>query len=131
MALELSDSTITYHSRYLGAVQAGPVVDLLLSDPRNPRSVAFQLARIEGHLRDLARGFSRAEAPGAEAATALLDALRATRLDSLERPGGRAALLHSLAGTSQRLYSLSDRLTRAYLSHTRMPMAVGYSSVRA
>ena len=131
VALELSDSTITYHSRYLGAVQAGPVVDLLLSDPRNPRSVAFQLGRIEGHLQDLARGFSRAEAPGAEAATALLDALRATRLDALEQPGGRAALLHSLAGTSQRLYSLSDRLTRAYLSHTRMPMAVGYSSVRA
>ncbi len=131
LALELTDSTITYHSRYLGAVQAGPVVDLLLSDPRNPRSVAFQLARIEGHLQDLARGFSRAEAPGAEAATSLLDALRATRLDALEQPGGRAALLHSLAGTSQRLYSLSDRLTRAYLSHTRMPMAVGYSSVRA
>jgi uncharacterized circularly permuted ATP-grasp superfamily protein/uncharacterized alpha-E superfamily protein len=131
LALELTDSTITYHSRYLGAVQAGPVVDLLLSDPRNPRSVAFQLARIEGHLQDLARGFSRAEAPGAEAATSLLDALRATRLDALEQPGGRAALLHSLAGTSQRLYGLSDRLTRAYLSHTRMPMAVGYSSVRA
>ncbi len=131
LALELTDSTITYHSRYLGAVQAGPVVDLLLSDPRNPRSVAFQLARIEGHLQDLARGFSRVEAPGADAATSLLEALRATRLDALEQPGARAALLHSLAGTSQRLYSLSDRLTRAYLSHTRMPMAVGYSSARA
>ncbi len=130
VALELSDSTITYHSRYLGTVQTGPVVDLLLSDPRNPRSVAFQLARIEAHLRELARGFSRAEAPGAEAATALLDALRATRLEGLEQPPVRAALLHSLAGTSQRLYGLSDRLTRAYLSHTRMPTAVGYSSVR-
>ncbi len=130
LALELSDSTITYHSRYLGVVQTGPVVDLLLSDPRNPRSVAFQLARIEAHLRDLARGFSRAEAPGAEAATALLDALRATRLEGLEQPPGRAALLHSLAGTSQRLYNLSDRLTRAYLSHTRMPTAVGYGQVR-
>ena len=131
LALELSDSTITYHSRYLGVVQAGPVVDLLLSDGRNPRSVAFQLARIEGHLRDLARVFSRVEAPGAEAATALLDALRATRLERLEQPPARAALLHSLAGTSQRLYGLSDRLTRAYLSHTRMATAVGYGSVRA
>ncbi len=131
VALELSDSTITYHSRYLGVVQTGPVVDLLLSDPRNPRSVAFQLARIEGHLRDLARVFSRVEAPAAEAATSLLDALRATRLEGLEQPAARAALLHSLAGTSQRLYSLSDRLTRAYLSHTRMPTPVGYSSVRA
>ncbi|MGI3777622.1 MAG: circularly permuted type 2 ATP-grasp protein [Janthinobacterium lividum] len=131
LALELSDSTITYHSRYLGVVQTGPVVDLLLSDPRNPRSVAFQLARIEAHLRELARGFSRAEAPGAEAATSLLDALRATRLEGLEQPPGRAALLHSLAGTSQRLYSLSDRLTRAYLSHTRMPTAVGYRQARA
>ncbi len=131
VALELSDSTITYHSRYLGSVQAGPVVDLLLSDRRNPRSVAFQLARIEGHLHDLARTFSRAEAPEADLAAALLDALRATRIDALDEPGARAALLHSLAGTRQRLHGLSDRLTRAYFSHTRMPTAIGYAATRA
>ncbi|MBV9767946.1 MAG: circularly permuted type 2 ATP-grasp protein, partial [Bryobacterales bacterium] len=43
--LEMADSSITYRSRYLTSVQVDLVLDLLLVDEANPRSIAFQLAR--------------------------------------------------------------------------------------
>ena len=53
--LEIADSAMTYRSRYLNLFQLVPFVDLLLLDEANPRSVAFQLAAIESHLRELPR----------------------------------------------------------------------------
>ena len=65
--LELADSQITYRQRYLMVAALAPVIDLITLDPNNPRSVAFQLERIETHLGALPkrnatgrlRGFSR------------------------------------------------------------------------
>ncbi len=54
LALELCDSTMTYRGRYLAATQPAPTLDLVLLDHANPRSLAFQLRAIGGHLDDLA-----------------------------------------------------------------------------
>ena len=51
--LDLIDSQITYRSRYLIGVALAPVRDMALLDPFNPRSVAFQVARIDDHLASL------------------------------------------------------------------------------
>ena len=51
--LELADSQITYRQRYLMVAARAPVIDLVMLDPNNPRSVAFQLDRIETHLAAL------------------------------------------------------------------------------
>jgi uncharacterized alpha-E superfamily protein len=51
--LDLIDSQITYHSRTLIGVALGPVRDLALLDPYNPRSVAFQTERIAEHISAL------------------------------------------------------------------------------
>jgi uncharacterized circularly permuted ATP-grasp superfamily protein/uncharacterized alpha-E superfamily protein len=51
--LDLIDSQITYRSRYLVGVALAPVRDMALLDPNNPRSVAFQVARINEHLAGL------------------------------------------------------------------------------
>src|SRR5690349_17624759 len=53
LALELCDSSITYRSRYLGALQPGGVFSLLLRDEINPRAIAFQLRTIATHLHEL------------------------------------------------------------------------------
>jgi uncharacterized circularly permuted ATP-grasp superfamily protein/uncharacterized alpha-E superfamily protein len=55
LALEIADSAMTYRSRYLNLFQAAPVLDLLLLDPSNPRSVAFQLATTANHIAELPR----------------------------------------------------------------------------
>ena len=51
--LDLIDSQITYRSRYLVGVALAPVRDMVLLDPYNPRSLAFQVDGIAEHLATL------------------------------------------------------------------------------
>jgi uncharacterized alpha-E superfamily protein len=51
--LDLIDSQITYHSRYLTGVALAPVRDMALLDPYNPRSVSFQINLLREHLDTL------------------------------------------------------------------------------
>lgn len=53
LLLELADSFMTYRSRYLSSPYLAPVVDLLLADDSNPRSVAFQMAALDRHAATL------------------------------------------------------------------------------
>ena len=64
--LEIADSLLTYRARYLSALQAAPVVDLLLTDTSNPRSLAFQVDAISRHVAELpGSATSSAVAPNA------------------------------------------------------------------
>jgi len=51
--LDLCDSQISYRSRYMAGFALVPVRDLVALDPFNPRSVAFQVAKIREHLAAL------------------------------------------------------------------------------
>ncbi len=51
--LDLCDSQISYRSRYLAVPVRAPVFDLLVLDPDNPRSLAFQLEAINRHVEAL------------------------------------------------------------------------------
>jgi uncharacterized circularly permuted ATP-grasp superfamily protein/uncharacterized alpha-E superfamily protein len=48
--LKVFDSTMTYRSRYRSQIKVRPVLQLLLADELNPRSLAFQLREIEQML---------------------------------------------------------------------------------
>jgi uncharacterized circularly permuted ATP-grasp superfamily protein/uncharacterized alpha-E superfamily protein len=50
LALELCDSTLTYRFRYLSVLQPAAVLDLVLTDEGNPRSLGFQLTAIRRML---------------------------------------------------------------------------------
>ncbi|HYW63578.1 MAG TPA: circularly permuted type 2 ATP-grasp protein [Bradyrhizobium sp.] len=51
--LTLVDCQITYRSRYLIAPLLAPVRDLVVLDPYNPRSVAFQVSALNDHIAEL------------------------------------------------------------------------------
>lgn len=51
--LDLCDSQIIYRSRYLTGPWRDPVLDLVLLDPDNPRSLVFQVCAIEEHIAAL------------------------------------------------------------------------------
>ncbi|RYF89247.1 MAG: hypothetical protein EON95_19110, partial [Caulobacteraceae bacterium] len=53
LLLDLVDSQITYRSRYLVGMALTPVRDLVMLDPYNPRSVAFQVATLRTHFDSL------------------------------------------------------------------------------
>ena len=132
VALELCDSTITYRTRYLGQLQPAPVLDLVILDDSNPRSLAFQLRAMEGHLDYLAR-VSGVRVPALP--TALDHDLAAAVKqfagdEQVWRHEGLAlALLRDLADeTDRRLDGLSEAITRAYFSHVPAAQAVGSST---
>jgi uncharacterized circularly permuted ATP-grasp superfamily protein/uncharacterized alpha-E superfamily protein len=50
LLLDLGDSQITYRARYLVGLALTPVRDMVVLDPFNTRSVAFQVAALRGHL---------------------------------------------------------------------------------
>jgi uncharacterized circularly permuted ATP-grasp superfamily protein/uncharacterized alpha-E superfamily protein len=51
--LETADASITYRSRYTSSPELPQVLDLLLADETNPRSLRFQLHILREHLSDL------------------------------------------------------------------------------
>jgi uncharacterized circularly permuted ATP-grasp superfamily protein/uncharacterized alpha-E superfamily protein len=51
--LTLVDCQITYRSRYLVGPLLAPVRDLVILDPYNPRSVAFQVSALNDHIASL------------------------------------------------------------------------------
>ncbi len=54
--LEIADSMMTYRWRYFALPRLDGLLDLLLTEPANPRSLAFQILRIEEHARALPTG---------------------------------------------------------------------------
>lgn len=51
--LEVSDSLMTYRARYKSTFQLAPVLDLLLADESNPKSLAFQFSQLASHVEHL------------------------------------------------------------------------------
>jgi uncharacterized alpha-E superfamily protein len=115
--LEVADSAMTYRSRYQTSLEVPLVLDLLLFDEANPRSLAFQLDQLESRFRGLPR------APRRDL-TDLRDQLRSESLDGLVEitelpsvPPRRARLEALLAACSAKLPALADVLNHAYLVH--------------
>jgi uncharacterized circularly permuted ATP-grasp superfamily protein/uncharacterized alpha-E superfamily protein len=53
LLLDLADSQITYRARYLVGLALTPVRDMVVLDPFNTRSVAFQVAVLQDHIAAL------------------------------------------------------------------------------
>jgi uncharacterized circularly permuted ATP-grasp superfamily protein/uncharacterized alpha-E superfamily protein len=118
--LEVAESAITYRRRYRGELQAVPVVDLVLCDETNPRSLVFQLAALEQHLTQLRDAGAGAERTLDERlALGALTRVRVADVAELCQPedGKRLRLAELLTRTLGDLPALSDALTRSYLSH--------------
>lgn len=120
--LEIADSIITYRTRYLGAIEPAPVLDLLLTDEINPRSIAFQLAALEAHVANLP-ATGRSSRPSEEARTVLrmLTTIRLADVHALvarDATGERKDLASLLADVEAAAPSFGDSLTRHYLTHS-------------
>jgi uncharacterized circularly permuted ATP-grasp superfamily protein/uncharacterized alpha-E superfamily protein len=119
--LEIADSSMTYRSRYLSSLQVVPVLDLLLMDETNPRSVAFQFAALQEHMEALPRDPSPAVLAAEQ--RVVLSVLARLRLVDLEKlcdsreDGTRPRLEELLADLAREIPVLSDALTRNYLAH--------------
>jgi uncharacterized alpha-E superfamily protein len=119
--LEIADSSITYRSRYLTSLQTDLVLDLLLADEANPRSIAFQLARLKEDIDQLPASHTSIRRPAeARMALALLTGVQLADVRELVRDGaaGSPALEPLFTKLVKDLVQLSETLTRAYFSHS-------------
>ena len=133
--LEVADSTITYRSRYRGLLAFEPVLDLVLTDETNPRSVAFQLAAIHEHLTHLPRTENNAGlAPATKTALRALTSVRLADFTTLARvnaAGKREKLDELLAALQADLPHFAEQLTLSYLAHAEPSVSLGSLEERA
>jgi uncharacterized alpha-E superfamily protein len=108
--LEFADSQITYRQRYVMIAAPAPVIDLVMLDPNNPRSVDFQLDRIEAHLAAL----PRRQVAGRLSSVQQIAASIATRLRTADATKIDKALIFDVEST---LMKLSEAVTAYYLTH--------------
>ena len=117
--LEVADSGITYRRRYLATLQPAPVLDLLLVDDGNPRSLLFQLEALTEHWQAL--GLPALSAGGqAPDPAPLLAELRAVDVEVLVAADDRRrrpALEALLGRLALALPALSHLLSAGYLNH--------------
>jgi uncharacterized alpha-E superfamily protein len=119
--LEVADSVMTYRRRYFEQVHLSTVLDLLLADESNPRSLAFQLEALHEHL-DFLPGdrWARSEPPEQRALMTVSELLHGTDLGaaSARAEAGEVEELDQLFGRlTDGLFSVSDHLTHRYFSH--------------
>jgi len=121
--LEIAESSMTYRRRYLSSVQTAPVLDLLLADETNPRSLAFQLVALAGHVEHLPHDDSQPHSTTEQqVAKAALTDLRLADIDGLARAtdeGLRPQLDELLTRLGKQIPLLSDTITQNYLTHVQ------------
>jgi len=122
--LEIADSAMTYRRRYFAQPQLSPVLDLLVADPTNARSLGFQLVVLTDHVKQLPRD-KRAPSPTREQkiVARMISTLAAADLDLPEGPGdgGEYPRLTTLfRALEEDLRQLSDTITYYYFSHAEL-----------
>jgi uncharacterized circularly permuted ATP-grasp superfamily protein/uncharacterized alpha-E superfamily protein len=131
--LEVADSSMTYRTRYYTTLQPLAVLDVLMADETNPRSLDFQLS----HLVDLYQKLPRHLPDDSRAMRDALALLRSFDLRELTYPlpgaataasgsEGLSRLERFLRDLEQLLPSWSNNLSSTYFSHARtLPIAIG------
>jgi uncharacterized circularly permuted ATP-grasp superfamily protein/uncharacterized alpha-E superfamily protein len=131
--LEVGDSSMTYRARYYTTLQPVAVLDVLMADETNPRSLDFQLS----HLADLYEKLPRHLEHDLQAMRDALTLLRGFDLRELKYPlpgatfeanghTGLSRLERFLKELERLLPSWSNNLSSRYFSHARtLPITIG------
>jgi uncharacterized circularly permuted ATP-grasp superfamily protein/uncharacterized alpha-E superfamily protein len=117
--LQIADSSITYRTRYLSVLRTDLVLQLLLADESNPRSVGFQLAALVYQFESLGEHYDAEHGRLDELASKTLREIHVAPMAELaQRDGdGRLAALESLLQQLKiNLYEFSEALTAQYTS---------------
>lgn len=132
--LRCSESLVTYRYRYRSNLEMSALLSLLLLDEDNPRSLIYQVSRIDKHLKGLPpqsedEGFSLAQKKLLEAVTKLrlVDLQELTRLNDAETNYDN--LQNFLADIRSLLFQTSDQILGKYFSHTSNRYSIIQSTI--
>lgn len=115
--LRAAESQVSYRRRHRDSVRIAAVAGLLLFDTANPRSLAYQLDRLDADLRELpgASGSSRPQRLLADAQR-MLRRLDPDDLEVTDDEGRRTELAELLDGVHLRLRKLAESFETAKLA---------------
>lgn len=124
--LEVADSSMTYRSRYFTSLQPTAVLDVLMADKSNPRSLSFQLShlvdlyqKLPRHVPDDLRAMQRAALLLCNFDLQNLDYPPANVAQGNGNFGERTRLERALRDLEVLLPSWSENVSRHYFSHAR------------
>ena len=124
--LSVVDSLMSYRRRYRQGLQVDSLLELIVYDERNPRSLAYQLSRMEEHVGGLPR--EQDKGVRSELGRLTLESATLVRLADVRRlaeiateSGRREILDQFLVVLATRLPALSDALTAAYFRAAETP----------
>jgi uncharacterized alpha-E superfamily protein len=129
LALDLSDSTSGYLLRFPLETYFTHALKFVLTDRSNPRSLLYQLDRVERHLA--VQGASTHIAVESAILQALIEAVEHADVDLADADQASAQrddLFALLDRVSSDLMVMSDSITRVYFTHTAPPHLMGFSS---
>ena len=112
--LELSDSIVTYRSRYMSQPDWQRVLDLLVLDESNPRSLMFQMKGLIKYLKKLAGSYGNF---GEEALARPMRELRALS-PAEDLACGNARLIDLILRINQLGFTLSEQIGVRFFSYT-------------
>ena len=118
----------------LATLQVAPVVDLLLTDETNPRSVIYQLDALTRHIEALPRAEHGLRSGQERIALGVLTDLKLTDIERACAPdedGRRTRLSELLVDLATRIPTLSDSLSDHYLSHATVSRHLGFEEARS
>jgi uncharacterized circularly permuted ATP-grasp superfamily protein/uncharacterized alpha-E superfamily protein len=110
--LDLVDSSVTYRSRYLAAPEWLPVLDMVVRDEANPRSLAFQAKGLADFIAKLETSHG---AFASEILAPAHDALNA--LTARELSPESVALADTIEQLQRAAYAISDAVSLKFFSH--------------
>jgi uncharacterized alpha-E superfamily protein len=119
LLLSLADCQITYRRRYVMVAARSPVLDLVILDPNNPRSVAFQVDRIAAHLDQLPDHISDGRLNVPEKLIARI------RVD-LQTADAHTLDAKQIIAIEQALMAISNEISEQYFTHRDGARAVGF-----
>lgn len=126
VVLTTTDNLTAYRRRYRSALYPKAIMDLLLFDEGNPRSIGYQLRRIQRQIDRLPHSESTPYRSAEERlilqAVSSLQLVNIETLEALEPDAPcNLALIRLLDALYQPLSKLSDALTHSHFSHAEVP----------
>ena len=115
--LTLTDSVITYRSRYLARPEWLPVLDLLVIDTENPRSIVFQTAGVHSALRKIEAKHGPCGSDLFRSELEMLSGLDPAR----DLHPENVRLRQTIDALRSAAFALNDRLTQRFFNQARTP----------
>jgi uncharacterized circularly permuted ATP-grasp superfamily protein/uncharacterized alpha-E superfamily protein len=116
--VSLFDSSITFHSQYQQSREVVALLDLLVLDRDNPRSLAWVAQTLRGRLAKLAGSAPNELSPMAQKVVAPVD-WDLAKLCSVDAQGQYTHLIRLLTQCAQCAYDTSDDISATYFTHSR------------